>query len=93
MKITAELLRRHNACEEEVAVFAKHWPSGVTPNLRTLAKAQKLHLDVSWCECLLTATAWAEYKKVKAPAWAEYEKVRDPAWAEYEKLREGCRVG
>ena len=36
---------------------------------------------------LLTASAWAEYEKVRAPAWAEYEKVTAPAWAEYEKVR------
>jgi hypothetical protein len=35
---------------------------------------------------LLTASAWAEYKKVRASARAEYEKVTASARAEYEKV-------
>jgi len=86
MKITAELLRTHGACEKQAATFERHWPNGVTPNVRTLAKARRLGLDVEWCECLLSAPALAEYQKVTAPAWAEYQKVRDAALAEYQKV-------
>ena len=34
----------------------------------------------------VTASAWAEYEKVRASARAEYEKVTASAWAEYDKV-------
>jgi hypothetical protein len=35
----------------------------------------------------VTATASAEYERVRAPALAEYERVRATAWAEYERVK------
>ena len=83
MRITAELLRQHNACEDQVEIFEERWPSGVTPNKRSLAVAQQLGLDIRWCDNLLT---------VPGPVWTEYLNVIDPAWAECKKVRDAART-
>ena len=36
---------------------------------------------------LLTASAGAEYERLKKPNWAEYNRIIKPAWAEYERAR------
>ena len=85
-RITVELLKSMNACPDQVETFSKLFPKGAPVSMRSLAKAQKAGLDVFFLERLLTAPAWAEYKKITAPAWAEYEKITAPAEAEYEKV-------
>ena len=87
MKITEKLLREHDkSCfEEAIALFTKHWPSGVTPNVRTLTKALKLGLDVSWLTRLLEGTALAEYEEAMKAVHAEYSRKAGPALKRYAK--------
>lgn len=86
MRITADLLRNHGACEEQVEIFTRHWPDGVIPNARTVVKAQLLGLDIWWCTRLLSDAAQMEYKKIRTAAFAKYKKIWVPVWAEYEKV-------
>jgi len=85
-RITVEMLRKHHACEGQVELFEETFPKGAPVTMRSLAKAQKVGLDVLWCERLLTGPASAEYKKVVRQASAEYKKVVKQASAEYKKV-------
>ena len=79
-RITVELLKSINACPDQVETFNKLFPKGASISMRSLAKAQKAGLDVFFLERLLTAPAWAEFKKIIAgQAWAEYLKIRGQA--------------
>ena len=91
-RITVEMLKQIDACEDQVELFEQVFPKGAPVSMRSLAKAQKAGLDVFFAERLLTGPAWAEYEKVTGPALAEYEKVGGPAWAEYEKVS-GASLG
>ena len=86
-RITVELLRKHNACENQVKTFTRLFPKGAPISVRSLNKAIKTGLDMLWLECLLTGQTRVEYDKVRGPARAKYEKIKGPAWAEYEKVR------
>ena len=39
---------------------------------------------------LLSASAWAEFQKIRQSAWAEYEKIEQPALAEFQKNRQSA---
>ena len=80
MKITADLLRKHNACADQVALFERTFPGGADP-VTDWQTAIDAGLDVTWCERLLSAPALAEYERVRGQAWAEYQRVRGPALA------------
>jgi hypothetical protein len=87
MKITAKMLQKQGACQEQVDLFRKEWPQGAVVNKKNALRAVELGLDIRWVAVkFLKAPAWAEYKKVTAAAWAEYEKVTAPALAEYNKV-------
>ena len=84
MKITAQLLRDANACEEQVAIFATQWPDGDEVTLANCRKAAKLGLDFDWAaRHLLSAPAWVAYKEATAPALAACEKARAPLKADH----------
>jgi hypothetical protein len=52
MKITADLLRKHGACDDppdcQVARFAALWPDGAEPTVEALTEAAACGLDVWW---------------------------------------------
>jgi hypothetical protein len=84
--ITAAILRRNDACADQVARFAKLFPKGTTVTLRAALKAADAGLSLGWfARKLLSAPAQAEYVKARAPALAEYNKATAAAQAEYVK--------
>ena len=86
-RITVEMLKQIDACEDQVELFEQVFPKGAPVSMRSLVKAKKAGLDVFFANAFSTGQAWAEYEKVTGQAWAEYEKVGGQAWAEYRKVR------
>lgn len=93
--LTAEDLRALGACRAEVAVFARTFPHGATPDDVSVAVAAGL--SVEWLVDELgagevyqqaVAEARAAYQQAtapaRAPAWAAY--VQATATAQYEAL-------
>lgn len=99
MRITSQWLRKHEACADQVEIFAREWPKGVTVCLGVLKRAAELSLDLDWfarkaltapaLKAYIEATAPAlkAYEEATAPAWKAYEKARAPAWKAYEEAR------
>ena len=87
-RITVEMLKQVDACEEQLELFEQVFPSGAPVSMRSLMKAKREGLDVFFAERLLEGQAWAEYEKVAGQAWAEFEKVTEQAWAEFGKVTE-----
>ena len=87
MYITIELLKKHNACEEQVALFATTFPKGVhVTEAACLAVADQF--DFQWAaDNLLPSDKKAEYMAQRAPISAEYMAQRAPISAEYEAQR------
>lgn len=92
----------HNACSEPVDLFRSTFGDSV---IVTRARAIKYAsvFSFEWAACLLSAPAWAAYRKVCAAEWAEYDKVVAAAraacrkvcaaaWAEYDKVRATARA-
>jgi hypothetical protein len=55
MRITAALLRRHRACRDQVKLFAKTYPRGLTVTVENSFEAASAGLDVLWAVNLLPA--------------------------------------
>jgi len=73
-RITAEWLRKHGACEEQVAAVEREWPNGARPLLATALKAARLGFHIDWlAPRLLSAPALAAYREAIAPALAAYD--------------------
>ena len=89
MIITTQLLRQHDACPDQLALFKETFgagpaKSGVEVTPETCQRAAEAGLNFSWAaERLLTPSQRAEYERVAGPARAEYERVKDAALAEY----------
>ena len=47
-RITATWLKEQNACEDQVALFAKTFPRGGKPTKANLLKAARAGLDLDW---------------------------------------------
>ena len=91
-RITARLLESKGACADQVAKFHALWPRGVIPT-EALALEHSGTFDFRWAVInLLSASALAEYKRVRDAAWAEYKRVCASAWAEYERVRGPARA-
>ena len=93
MKITAQLLRDHSACNSQIELFIKHFPEGATVTLdRCREVAQIFNWD--WAaEHLLTAPALAAYYKARAAAKAAYYEARAAAAkAAYYEARAAARA-
>ena len=101
MKLTAEMLRKKGACDEQVELFVELF--GESANVtQKLAMTHATKFDWDWAAKKLLSrakyteyykvcgAAWAEYRKVRGPALAEYCKVCGPAWAEYRKARDAA---
>ena len=89
--ITTSMLLTHHACLDQVDLFVATFGESMAITKTNWTKAQKVGLNVLWASCLLPASAWAEYDKVRAKvrasASAEYYKVCASALAEYDKVR------
>ena len=85
MRVTASLLESLHACFGQVAAFRSAFPRGLTikgssPPADKIDRIVSAGLDVDWfAERVLTASALAEYQRVRASAYAEYERARAPA--------------
>ena len=55
MRITTDVLRAANACEEQRDLFAELYPDGLEPTVEWLSEAAAHGLDVWWCWHLLPA--------------------------------------
>ena len=90
MKITAAMLEKHGAREEEVKVFRREWPKGAVVNKKNALRAVELELDVGWLATnLLSVAVWALYRKARDAASAAYRKAVDAAWSQYQKAEAG----
>ncbi len=86
--ITLAWLIRQEACDEQVAIFKRVFGVAAEVNAANALLAVEAGMDINWlADHLLSAPAWAEYKRVCAPAREEYERVRATAWEEYERHR------
>ncbi|KKK73400.1 hypothetical protein LCGC14_2894200 [marine sediment metagenome] len=63
--ITPEMLRELEACSQEVIVFRRLWPNGLSLRLKNLKLAEAAGLDVWWfaVEILSRKGRWSEYNK------------------------------
>ena len=87
MRITKALLESKGACADQVELFAKLFPRGVT---LTEAVCVKHAHEFEWhwaAKHLLSYTAWEEYWKIDSLARAEYKKATDLALVEYAKVK------
>ena len=66
MKITKTLLRRHDACEYQVELFAATFPRGTGVTRRSLAKAREAGLDGGSHAWMMSPAARAAYEKATA---------------------------
>jgi len=92
MKLTAEMLRKKGACDEQVELFVELF--GESANVtQKLAMTHATKFDWDWAaKKLLSRAKYTEYCKVCGPAWAEYRKARDAAWAEFDKVCDAARA-
>jgi hypothetical protein len=89
-RITAELLRKHDACAHQVALFERLGLDGVVPT-PALAAKHAHEFDFIWASLnLLSGSACAEYARVRDAAYAEYDRVRDAAYAEYDRVHDAA---
>ena len=73
MKITADMLREHNACQGQVKRFEAEWPDGVRVTLKACKRAVELGLDLDWAaENLLSADAGTVYDAATVDTWEVY---------------------
>ena len=87
MKITIQMLKEKDACDDAKHKFLRLFPSGSVTVSRRLCERHARDFDFTWASMnLLPPTAFAEYQKACAPALSEYQKVCDNAWAEYHKV-------
>ena len=97
MRVTAKLLRKHHACEEQVEIFEAEWQDGVKITEASLRRAVELKLDIDWfAQHFLPASAWKTYDEATAPAqktyneatavaWKTYDEATAPAWKTYDE--------
>lgn len=82
MRVTALTLRLHNACADQVALFARVFPQGMEVSEDSVLRAYDAGLVVGWAaEKLLPAAALAEFAAAAGAAWAKYDAAAAAAWA------------
>ena len=80
MKITLVQLRKKRACASQLAKFESLFGDSVVVT-RELCIRHAADFDFDWAaEHLLSAPAWAEYRRARAPALVEYRRARAPAF-------------
>lgn len=69
MRITAQMLRDNKACEPQVNIFEREWPSGVEITEASILRMVELSLEIEWgAETFLTALAWKAHDEATAQA-------------------------
>jgi uncharacterized membrane protein YqiK len=91
-QITLDHLKQHQACNEQVRLFATTFGTSASLTLKNLDKAIKAGLQINWLTNLLTPENRAEYERVRDTAYAEYQRVKDTALAEYERATAPARA-
>ena len=86
-RLTSALLRAHDACSKQVAVFEKVFPEGAPLTKAAFRRADAAGLDVWWCGELLSPSANAAYDAARASAGAAYDAAIAPAGAAYDAAR------
>jgi hypothetical protein len=81
--LTVRDLRLMRACEDQVAIFAREWPDGVTLTETALLRAVELRLCLEWfSKWALSAALKNDYDAKDDALWADYETKRARAlWA------------
>lgn len=83
MFVDAELLRRHDACEDELDIFCHHWPEGVKLTRAVCRRAAVLQLDLEW----------AAGNLLEEPGDEVFWERADDAWQRYKaRARDACPV-
>lgn len=78
MKITAKMLRDLDACEEEVEVFERLWPTGAYVTCANVAIARAHALDIDWFIAQLWPPAiLMSYDNEALRLFREYERQRN----------------
>ena len=102
--ITAYTLAAAGACAEQVALVREHFGDGpIRCTARTLTKAARLGLSVSWLERYIPAENWRAYYEATATARKAYDeaaasaekaylKATAPAWTAYLKATAPARA-
>ena len=84
MKVTAQMLRDKEACEDQVEVFEREWPDGTRITKKACLRAVELDLDVFWCATkFLTRNQLGAYERAGATAEGAYRKAGATAWEAY----------
>jgi len=93
MKITAEWLEQHKACEDQVEIFRRTYPGGIDSADVTesiVLEAVEKDLRVGWLVNCISGPARVEYDRVTAAlGFAEFYCAAAPALAR--AIREGLK--
>lgn len=87
MRVTADDLRALDACEDQVSLFAREWPDGVTVTAATLERAEAIGLDVWWWGAAMYdgQPDWdaldARYRQEIGETYARYQQKQSSALA------------
>jgi len=94
MKITAEALKRLNACADQVALFEQHFPEGCIVTEEAALKAVAAGLDVAWFMRRQERPLREAYEQQARPLWEAYAQQRRLLREAHERQRAlcACRV-
>ena len=99
MKITKKLLKSLKACDEQVELFNKTFPSGTEITKEACLTAASVGIDFDWaCNNLLNcdqrkayeeakALSLEAYEEADASLWKAYEEAKSPLWEAYEEAK------
>lgn len=92
MFITPAVLRKHDACYAQLAVFEEMFPNGCEVTLANCCRAFGAGLDLDWAaRKLLPATARKAYVEATVTAWEAHGEARATAWKVYVEARMTAR--
>ena len=84
--VTLKWLRRHEACEDQVAIFTKEWGEKAELTEANLLRAVELHLNIDWLAGhFLTEPLRAELQRQRRLMQAEFERQVAFLRAEYRR--------
>jgi hypothetical protein len=87
-RITVAFLRKHEACDDQVDLFARVFPKGADISRDNILRAQAHYLNIHWLACtILEGPALVKYERVMESALAEYHRAMASAYAEYERVK------
>ena len=83
MRVTAELLRAKDACEDQVNMFESLFPEGVEITQELCVKHAG-DFDWNWAaKNFLPRRMWPGHAAKHVALWADYMEARAPLWADY----------